>query len=374
MTKTPQSVAYLIGAGATHACIEATGSPIGVLMSDLVDGLVKKVKPLVGEGAEFASLRDVVNEIVVGSTDIEQLITFFDESPASIHRRFAEALRSIFECVLRDKFQDIERELGMARSSLYYALLDLYNVNGFNETLSGILTLNYDDYIELALQQIFYESEECNLESVDNFGLGRVNGWSFLKLHGSFAWSDTWPISARSITEEPGTRPLWIPPGIRKQKERYPFNLVWGKARDVLDCDVLRVIGCSLVPGDWDLISLLFGTRHANTESKQPYSIEIIDSLHRANELKKLYPYLNVRSIYELETLDIGKEFVSDIVGGKPRSIDELSTQDKNKLEKAELNWFKEWLTKMWEGLQVSLGPDATETRARAYETWLVKT
>ena len=236
------------------------------------------------------------------------------------------------------------------------------------------MTLNYDDYIELALQLVFVEAGRGDVESRSKLGTGRINGWSYLKLHGSFGWNETWPITAHSGSDKL-VRTLWIPPGIRKEKVRYPFNLVWGKARDVLNCDVLRIIGCSLVPGDWDLISLLFGTQRANTERSQPYTIEVIDSPHRAAELKRWYPYLNMRSILEIDTMNIGKELVSDLLGGVPRTFEELSSAEKQDIEDAsrqyEQNWFRVWLQKMWEGLQMRLGVSATETALRAYERWL---
>ena len=132
MSNSPQKISYLIGAGATHACIQAMGSVHGVLMSHLRDELVEEVKKLVKRDPDFAPVLNIVNEIIDSSMDIEQLITFFDESPASTHRRLAEELRRIFELVLRTRLQKIEDELGEDRSSLYYVLLDLYNVEGVN--------------------------------------------------------------------------------------------------------------------------------------------------------------------------------------------------------------------------------------------------
>ncbi len=66
-------------------------------------------------------------------------------------------------------------------------------------------------------------------------------------------------------------------------------------ARDVLDCDVLRVIGCRLGSNDWDLISLIFSTHHANRDARPAYDIEIIDAPQHALQLQKAYPYLKAR-------------------------------------------------------------------------------
>ena len=368
-----RKVAYLIGAGASHACIKALGSPRGILMRDLAPELVAAIRELVLNEAEFGSLSGVVNEVVAENADIEHLITFFDESPASTHRRFAEELRRVFENVLRSKLMAIESELGSDRVNLYSALLDMYNVEGFDESLNGILTLNYDDYIEGAVCEIYDQAEHVDLVPGRELGMGVVDGWSFLKLHGSFGWGDEWPIAKRTIAS--GSRPLWIPPGIRKGKERYPFNLVWGKARDVLNCDVVRIIGCRLGASDWDLISLLFGTRHANSSRNRPYTIEIIDSPSHAKSLKESYPYLDVRSLLEIETLDVGRNLVSDFLGGAPRRFDGLTRKEQEDLverfrDGAE-NWFKTWLVKMGERLQYELGVEATKTPKGAFRRWL---
>ena len=172
----PREVVYLIGAGASHACIKAVGSTSGILMRDLAFDLVEAVRDLVLTEGEFGSLRTVVNEVVDEEADFEHLITFFDESPASSHRRFAEELRRIFENVLRSKLMAIEMELGQDRVGLYSALLDMYNVNGFDESLNGILTLNYDDYIEDAVHQIFDQADRWTCRRGGSWAQARSTG------------------------------------------------------------------------------------------------------------------------------------------------------------------------------------------------------
>ena len=184
--------------------------------------------------------------------------------------------------------------------ALYSALLDMYNVDGIGERLQGILTLNYDDYIEEAARAIHGVEVDFGVDSNGK----QEGGIPVLKLHGSFSWYDVWPIRLRRNAG----RPLWIPPGIRKVKDRYPFNLVWGRARELLDCDVLRVVGCRLGPSDWDLISLLFSTRHSNPNRSDPYQVEIIDSPRHAMWLQECYPYLDVRSVLEIRDQRRGRE------------------------------------------------------------------
>ena len=366
-----KKVAYLIGAGGSHACVKTLGSANGILMSDLATKLVVGIKRLVQSNAQYRPLLRVVNEIVGEEADFEHLITFFDESPSAVHRAFADGMREVFEEVLNARLQEIEMEYGSKRMSLYAALFDMYNVTGIDESLHGVLTLNYDDYIEVAAAEI-HDSHRIDLDFDASTNEAR-RSW-FLKLHGSFAWEDAWPIRRREAGSS--SRPLWIPPGIRKGKERYPFNLLWGLARDVLNCDILRVIGCRLGPSDWDLISLLFGTRHANRDRDLPYSIEIIDSPKNAARLQESYPYLGVKSLFEIDTLGVGRNLVGEFLGTAPCRYDALSDADTTRLREvvedtSNENWFRRWLVQMGEGLQATLGEESTDTDKGAFRRWL---
>ena len=366
-----KKVAYLIGAGGSHACVKRLDSPHGILMSDLATGLVSRIKLLVESDDQYRPLLGVVNDIISEEANFEHLITFFDESPSAVHRAFADSMRKVFEDVLNARLQNIELDYGRDRMSLYAALFDMYNVKGIDESLHGVLTLNYDDYIEVAAAEI-HDSHHIDLDFCAATNESQ-RSW-YLKLHGSFAWEDAWPIRRRSAGSS--SRPLWIPPGIRKGKERYPFNLLWGLACDVLNCDVLRVIGCSLGPSDWDLISLLFGTRHANQERDLPYSIEIIDSPKQAARLKRSYPYLDVKSLFEIDTLSVGRNLVGEFLSTGPRRYDALSDADTTRLwevveNKANENWFLRWLVQMGEGLQATLGVESTDTDKGAFRRWL---
>jgi hypothetical protein len=282
------------------------------------------------------SLEALVNDVMDENSDIEHIITFLDESPSHRHREFAAVIRITFARVLRRRLEQIRAEQGNTPDELYYALLDMHEVPGLDEQLMGFLTLNYDDYLEHAIER----SPTHNLDRGVRIGASEAPTavTRVLKLHGSFGWDDAWPITTT------GSGELWIPPGIQKTKDRYPFNLLWGLARELLDCDVLRIIGCRLGPNDWDLISLLFTTRHVSSTSRR-YRIEVIDAPNRAEEIKTDFPYLSVQSILEIDP--IGRLFVSELVGGDPRSYDSLSSiEQREVVTKAGMNrnWFLIWL------------------------------
>ena len=347
---TRPKVVYLIGAGASNGCVKYVGSTRGILMEDLKAPLTDKVRELFeSEKEKYGSLKklmyDVINE---ESTDLEQVITFLDESPSSVHKQLAGDLKRTFEKVLRNELSTIKDEIGDNRFSLYAALLDMYQVEKCPEELQAILTLNYDEFIEDAASSIEH--------SVD-FGIQLQEhdlsheGIKLLKLHGSFGWKDAWPIPRIDNDNED---PLWIPPGILKGKQRYPFNILWGLARELLDCDILRIIGCRLSSNDWDLISLLFTTRFIHTTRVPSFELQVIDSPSRALKLKRSYPYLEIRSLLEIKKLGIGSELAAELIGESSRTLNfnSLTFQEQENIYDVvgnKKNWFHVWLKQMAE-------------------------
>ena len=346
-------VVYLFGAGASHACVKRIGSPHGILMGDLTGPIQDRLKELVENGySNNDSLTDLVNS-VDEKTDIEHLITFLDDIPSLQHREFAEEMRKAFERALREKLRIIREETQDDPIQLYEVLLDAYNVDQFPEVLQGIITINYDEYIESAIERVC----DCPVD----FGI-RVEPSSqqtyrprLLKLHGSFGWQDTWPISKG----DNGDATLWIPPGIQKAKQAYPFNVLWGSAREMLACDILRVVGCRLGPNDWDLISLLFTMRHAGSAHRP--QIEIINAPEHAFTLKQSYPYLEVLSILEVEPL--GSILINELTGKPLRKFEDFDEEEQKDIVRSvgsERNWFDLWLNRKLEHHSTEIGDMST--------------
>jgi len=330
-------VSYLIGAGGSHASVNAKKCPHGILMNDLITDLARNIRNEIESKPIYKPFWRLVNDMAdpKNNIDVEHLITFCEESPSALHNEFAKVVREAFHSVLEKRLNDIEKDIGHERFYLYERLFKMHKRNK-NEILRGILTLNYDDFIEEAAKRV----ESWEDADLDFCRTGETRDIRFLKLHGSFFWNRGWPLQRRTGIEDT----LWIPPGIQKRKDRYPFNILWGMARDVLDCDVLRVIGCRLGANDWDLISLIFSTQHTSLAGSNPYTIEIIDSLKHANKLKKDYPYLDIKSLVEIETYDIGRDIENDL----PTYGD---------LSKGQ-NWFLLWLETMYNN---GLGLDINE-------------
>ena len=324
-------------------------------MRHLGDPLARAVGNLTRSNPEYADLQDLVNDIIDSSTDYEQIITFLDESPSAIHRRFAEELKSTFHATLRSRLHDLAQELESRHFQLYSVFLAMHRLPSFPEQLRGVLSINYDDYLEHAIRDVFGTCADYGIHVEGN---GDPNGDAprLLKLHGSFSWRDTWPVTVTNGHEDP----LWIPPGIHKTKTRYPFNHLWALARELLDCDTLRVVGCRLSPRDWDLISLLFTTMHSHAGGHK-YTIEVIDHPLHVESLRRQYGYLPFKSIFEIETLQSGArlfferpEAPPDEYSDPPRPISELSPDQRGAVFDGcseDENWFAMWLQQMAETL-----------------------
>ena len=353
--KSATRVVYLLGAGATQACVSSVRSPHRILMTDLGQPLNERLQELVSSGFYAdATLRNLVNSVIDDSTDFEHVITFLDDAPSLRHRQFADEMRKAFENVLRDRLDRIRQETQGDAVGLYRVLLDMYNIRRCPESLKGIITINYDDYMEDAIEQVCETPVDFGIR-VDPV-LGDGDGVKLLKLHGSFGWRDTLPISRGAN----GDATLWIPPGIHKAKQAYPFNVLWGLARELLSCDVLRVVGCRLGANDWDLISLLFTMRHVNVVDRP--QIEVIDAPKHVQELKKEYPYLELSSILEVD--QIGSQLITEFTGWTPKPFADFDDgEQKQIIELARLNrnWFELWLYAKIEYLVIELGDVSTD-------------
>lgn len=284
-------VAYLFGAGASQGELSYGGAPKSILMQAIADGIALKMRK-----APYSRFRVVSNDLVEG-INIEDLITLYEMSGTREHGEIAEKLKTLF----RNEIEEIIGQLGGSFApTLFTALIDLHSVKNLNEELVLILTTNYEDLVEMAMQRakggINYSIKTV---CTDGYYCLKENGVPILKLHGSFNWKNKYPITVqKKIKKEKDV--IWIPPGVVKRRQYYPFDLVWGKARELLECDTLRIVGSSLSKNDWELVSLIYTTQKLRTDHKPPYTIELIDYPERCDEIKKQHRYLKIKTILEI--------------------------------------------------------------------------
>lgn len=310
----PVKVAYLFGAGASQGELSQNGILRSILMPDIAYEISRKIRE-----KNMESLADVSNDLVSG-VDIEHLITLYEASGTREHNEIAKALKTLF----REKIQERIAELGGSFfPTLFASLIDMHSIAGLDEELVLILTTNYEDLIEKAMQHVKGGiNYSIKTISKDSYYCVKEDTIPILKLHGSFNWKNEFPIIIQSEIEEEEDV-IWIPPGVVKRRDYYPFNVIWGKARELLECDILRVIGSSLSRNDWELVSLIYTTQQLRTDGKPPYTIELIDYPEPCEVLKEQYQYLNIKTILEIPEVreyliqtylvgDIGKREVSE--------------------------------------------------------------
>ncbi len=315
-----QRVVYLFGTGATQADASMVDDRVHLGMSYIKDGIFKKI-----EDRNIKELRDARNELAAPSADVEQLITLYESSNSSKHKKIATFLRELFREEILEQIAKLDNSSsasgGKFTPRLYSALIDMHEIDGIGEQLCGIMTLNYEDMIERAAQSIKGGvNYSLDIAGTKKTGVKvRKRGLTILKLHGSFNWRNEFPLSVEdTIVSEEDV--LWIPPGVEKHNETYPFNLIWGKARELLNCETLRIIGCSLSRNEWHLVSMLYVTQKLK-RSRNEYNIEIISSPSTGNKIKEAYPHLKIKRIYDIKEV---RDFViSDLStpSSKPTTV-----------------------------------------------------
>ncbi len=338
----PERVSYLLGAGATHASAQYAGSTKSLVMPGLTEALSDRMHERYQEKfPDDEGIGRLVNEVVAHSPDFEHLITFLEDTPSHVYKLFSDEVKQIFSSVLRKILDDVRVKLEPLHSDLYAALLDMHSVAALEESLNGFLTLNYDVFLEHAIEERLGQTVDYGINIVRGTPREDSRAVRVLKLHGSFGWRNEWPIEL-APENDPG---LWIAPGIRKAKSDYPFNAIWGAARELLDCDILRIVGCNLGPNDWDLVSLLFTTMHARG-AVAPYRVELIDWPGEAVRMSEDFPYLNVQSLLELP--GVGRQLVSEVLGGEERDYASLPDDERGRAvsnaDEKISNPFEHWL------------------------------
>jgi len=334
-------VVYLFGAGASQGKVNAYDNTINILMRNITEGVSTKIRKNIIKG-----LDDIRNELIDDNADIEQLITLYESTGITKYLKIAKLLRKAFIKEIQEQLRKLPENYV---PNLFCALLDMYNVKGNDEEITGILTLNYDELVEIAAT---YVNNETNYSLLVNSLHTKIKINSkcpipIIKLHGSFNWKNEFPIKVlNEVKIKSYNDLLWIPPGVIKNRENYPFNILWGKARELLDCDILRIIGCSLSRNDWVLVSLLQFTQKFNS-NRNPYSVEIIDYENIGKRKKEEYPYLKIKSILDIEEFRkyLGSDFSLTFANKEGRS---KSLEDFVSTSNSKLNIFELWLR--WRG------------------------
>lgn len=333
-----RKVVYLLGAGASNAVIKYYDrANQSISMADIADDVLTQLEK--EADASLKELCDILwseEEKKYPNVDIESIITLYESSGTAKDRHRTNKLRNLFRVAIN---QRIEKASGMRNGSpdMITALVDMYSLPNYNEELCAILTINYDNFVENAMINN-YGGINIPFEaiSVDNKIAVVNNGPMLCKLHGSFNWENTNPVKIDDsllASKDDEDKILWIPPGVIKRSDHYPFNAIWGTARFCLKCDVLRIIGCSLNTNDFTVISLLHTTNRLREDKEQKYEIQFIGRPKAFQDASRRFPYLNMHSIIDIP------EFIEYV-------RTEYSIEYKEENGNTELEKIKTWLNK----------------------------
>ena len=318
---------------------------IRLLMRDVTEAILPKIRD---QGDK--ELDPIANDLCLPGMDVERLITLFENSGVLVHARLARALRRLFHDELQARLAKLPRQF---EPDLLGALFDYHNVKENPEELQAVLTLNYDSLAEDALLRSHGGYDHVIKSLPEGTREGSTQGVPVLKLHGSFDWRKDYPtrvMERGSKAEEDDL--LWIPPGVEKRRERYPFSLLWARAQELLDCNTLRVVGCSLSANDWHLVTLLFATQRA--PSNMPgYAIELIDFPGPCEEVKSRYRYLQIVGIMDQPGFvrSVAEDLFPKLASGGDPS-DEEKREVSGYLDGQRVNILERWLRDRGENLR----------------------
>lgn len=296
-------IAYLLGAGATHAekqlyckikkadLLKKNGEPkSGLLAKHISERVIEKLLKrkqgadiLRGYGISKDSLYNIANPQGKPDVDIELFISLLETNKTEDTDGHTRIFRQYFK---DDICKNLVVGKSIIRPRLCPALIEWHLKNGSEEPV-GFLSLNYDPIFEDSMKLMKREFDYgINVEEKDLRWPHKSGERPFLKLHGSFDWFMSSDMDKMTVAQNSTKGTMqWIPPRLNKEYLNYPYNIIHGKAYELLvQCDILRIIGCGLNQNDIGLISLLFKTQH---KGSNPYKIEIIGSDDTRKELVK---------------------------------------------------------------------------------------
>ena len=285
----PKKVTYLFGAGATHAEIQDIDPTNGRFLSEkglLISDVSKRVMKIAQNDSDFIK---GVEEVTYreGPVNIELLISLFETNRIPNAASKVISLKNLVK-------SDITKILTPKRRKDFYlhkALFELHKLIANKEKLLGVISLNYDPVLDDAYKATHNNKipNYCHTSYTSNDD----KYFPLLKLHGSFNWTKIETYGKKKEIEI-------IPLGINKNYLAPPYNFIWGRAFEILaQCDILRIIGCSLNQNDLGLIDLLF---KAHLARNKYFEIQIIDLPDTGKLIRKSYGFFKgIVAIEEIE-------------------------------------------------------------------------
>jgi hypothetical protein len=286
-TAVPKKIVYLLGAGATHAELanleedpsnETFLKKTGLLTRSVSDRVIAKAH----RNKKYLKNIETVSG-VTGSLNIELLVSLIENSRIDGWEFKSSHLKKL----VRSDIQSILTDKRRGAFQLHKALFELHRHKDVQkqEKLTGLISLNYDTVLDEAYRLLYGQDPNyC-------FPGSQSDETPLLKLHGSFNWEDVVIHGQRRTIDI-------IPLGANKSYFYVPYNFIWNRALGLLiECDVLRVIGCSLSQNDFHLIDLIF---KAHLEKNRAIEIEIIST--QGDKIRENYGFFTgIKTLTQIE-------------------------------------------------------------------------
>lgn len=297
-----QKVVYLFGAGATHA--EMTNSDESMVAAENVQdakGLLMRhvSRRVLREAQRDKSFQTSILDVVTtpdGADNIELFITLLENNSTSKDLENAPAKASLLRKLVEEDIGKILTTEVLSKFELHKALFELYEKTSFKnqETILAIFSLNYDVVLDDAYKDVLGKDPDYAFPYPGK-DPGKI---PLLKLHGSLGWDNV------TFLGKPNQKIPIMPLGMNKNYLQLPYNYIWGKAFEALmECNILRIVGCSINPNDVQLVELLFKSHLARQE---PFIIDIINRQEAGSTFKSNYNFFpKIRLANEIEN-DLG--------------------------------------------------------------------
>ena len=141
-----KKVVYLFGAGSTQAEVNISDNSIKVLAKHIAEGMLNRI-----DSDKIKNLYEIKNDLAHPNIDVEQLLTLYESTNNRKFKRISSGLRRIYK-------EEIENRLSLLGDNyvpkILTALIDMHEIEDLPEKLAGIITINYEDFIERAFKEV----------------------------------------------------------------------------------------------------------------------------------------------------------------------------------------------------------------------------
>src|SRR6266853_861479 len=282
-TQLRMRVVYLFGAGATHAELanicEDRISDAGFLEKNslLLASVSKRVCIAAKRDHDFTpKIRSLLSS--TGLSNIELFISLLEDNHVPSASDIVQKLKAKLKKDILGRLRHRQE-----RFYLHKALFEFHRMNK-EEDLTGVISLNYDGLIDEAYELITGRKPNYCFSQDSS----KDDSIPILKLHGGF-----------DLKYREKKLPI-LAPGVNKNYLELPYSFVWGRALELLlDCDILRIVGCSLSQNDLGIVDLLF---KAHIKRNNPPVLQIIEFDPENNRIREHFGFFpKVERALEIE-------------------------------------------------------------------------